>query len=85
MVKKFIEITNQVCLQHVPLRKTSSKHINKVPRDRKILMRRRRKLNLQISNTKTLLERKVKLRQSLIQIEKDILKSHFKSKLYYRD
>ena len=82
MVEKFIEITTLICSQHVPLRKTYNKRKNKVPRDRRILMRRRRKLNLQISNVKTPLERKIKLRQSLVQVEKDILKSHSKSKSY---
>lgn len=80
MTEKFLGISELVCSVHIPKKLLLNKDKKKIPRDRKILMRRRRKLNLQLNDLNISLKRKSSLRKILVQVEKDLLNSHSKSK-----
>ena len=80
MTEKFLGISELVCSVHIPKKLLLNKDKKKIPRDRKILMRRRRKLNLQLDDLNISLKRKSSLRKMLVQVEKDLLNSHSKSK-----
>ena len=80
MAEKFVEISEYVCSIHIPTKLVLNKDKKKIPRDRKILMRRRRKLNIKLSDSKVSLGRKHSIRKMLVQVEKDLLSSHSKSK-----
>ena len=84
MVDKLTEICERVCLNHIPLKKLSSSigGKSKVPRNRKVLMRRRRKLNLQLDKVGISNAKRDRLKKSLVDVEKSILQSHAKSKSY---
>ena len=53
MLDKFLEICTAVSLKYVPIRKIdgSSKSKSQIPRERKNLMRKRRRINLQLRKT----------------------------------
>ena len=79
MAEKFIEVSEKICSSHIPEKSVSSNNKKKIPRDRKILMRRRRKLNAKLCDFNISLQRKASLRKMLVQVEKDLLCSHFNS------
>ena len=71
-----MEIILQVCIKYVPVRKSSMKKAcPKIPRDRKILMRKRRKINEQLQSASSK-QRKEKLERKLINIEISLQLSH---------
>ena len=76
MVDKFVEITEIVCSNHIPTKLVLHKSNRKIPCDRKILIRRRHKLNTKLGDINVILERKKSLRKMLTQLEKDLLNSH---------
>ena len=82
MTEKFVSITDHVCSQFIPFKIISSNSHSKIPRNRKILMRRRRKLNLKLSSINISLERKSAVRKALVQVEKDLLRSYSSSRNY---
>jgi hypothetical protein len=67
-------ITEEITSKHVPLKTLMRKNCPKIPRDRRILMKKRRKLQIQMS--KDISEaRKDKLKKKLIKIEIALQKS----------
>ena len=76
MLEKFTLICEQIALKYVP-KKPSFKFRKSppLPRDRKILMRRRRKITSHL-NTNITSTRRVKLRDELIEIEKKLQLSY---------
>lgn len=76
MTEKFIEVSESICSLHIPVKFVSPGSKQKIPRRRKILMRKRRKLNKQLGKINISEARRSKLRLMLIEVEKSILKSH---------
>ena len=80
MLAVIIDATYNVTKNHVPQKSVNkNKHI--IPRDRRILMRRRARINKRIQNMKSP-SRKEKLLHELISIEKQLQKSRKSSKTY---
>ena len=73
-----------LCSNHVPLKKSATSCVskNKIPRNRKVLMRRRRKLTLQLNKIGNSASNKNKLTKLIAGIEKSIIQSHAKSRSY---
>ena len=83
MVERFVFICEKVCENHIPLKPTSNCNTRKrIPRQRRILMRRRKKLSAQLNKVDISLSRKNKLNKLLVSTEKDITQSHAMSRLY---
>ena len=83
MIDKFMDVCEEVCSYHIPLKPSAKGNARKkIPRDRRILMRRRRKLNSELKRVETSLCRRSKINKMLVGIEKDILKSQSKSRIY---
>ena len=76
-----IETCEAITEAHVPKKKIMSSSKSKVPRDRKILMRRRAKVNKHLRKI-TSPSRLNKLNQELIEIEKQLQKSYTNSSNY---
>ena len=76
---KLLDILYEVCLKYVPSRKTSKKNSTQIPRHRRILMRKRRKLSIQLENT-TSDKRRLKVREKLVKIELLLQASHAEAK-----
>ena len=76
MLQKFLHIIESVCNKYVPLRKSAYKSGQpKIPRDRRILMRKRRKIILKLESSLSPTT-KVKLERKLTNIELALQKSH---------
>ena len=71
MLDKFLEICRAVSLKYVPIRKldSSSKSESQIPRDRKNLMRKRRRINLLLRKTASEARRK-KLKMEATEVDK---------------
>ena len=83
MVKKFVSLCEKVCERHIPLKPTSNSNPRKrIPRERRILMRRRKKLNAQLNKVDVSLSQKEKLKTLLVSTEKQIMQSHAQSRMY---
>ena len=83
MVERFMEICENVCSNHIPLKPSASCNPRKrIPRQRRILMRRRRKLKAQIDKVEISSVRKNKLNQALVGIEREIIQSQAMSRSY---
>lgn len=83
MVKHFIDVVEKVCNDLVPLKPpTASKNKSKIPRNRKLLMRRRRKLNIKLQQPNLSSTKRNSLTNALINIEKTILESLQHSHMY---
>ena len=78
-LQKLLDILIEVCKKYVPVRKTSKKNTTFIPRHRRILMRKRRKITSQYENT-TSNTRIVKLREKLVKIELLLQASHTEAK-----
>ena len=72
---KLIKILTDVLYKHIPARKSVKKIGTKIPRDRRILMRKRRKLTAQLESTSSPTH-KAKIREKLITTELLLQKSH---------
>ena len=75
MLDRFMQILIGICTKHVPVRKSSIKSFSKIPRDRRILMKKRRKLSKQLSSAATKQSRE-KIEQKLVEIEISLQRSH---------
>ena len=82
MLDKFLEVCTAVSLKYVPIRKIdgSSKSKSQIPRERKNLMRKRRRINLQLRKTASEARRK-KLKMEATEVERQLLKSYQKSRM----
>ena len=69
-------------MHHKEQMKSVKKMKNIIPRDRRILMRRRRKLNSKLGLVNTSLKERQSISNELLKIEQDLLKSHACSKNY---
>jgi len=69
----FIEICYNICVKHVPTKLKITKKFNIIPKDRKILMKRRHNIRMKISDTSR--DNNI-YRQKLEEIEKKLLMSH---------
>ena len=80
MLNKLLEICEDIVARYVPTRKRSSTSQKKshIPRDRKNLMRTRRRINIQLSKVSSEARRK-KLIQKARQIERELSKSYQQS------
>ena len=72
---KFMEILTDVCFKYIPLKKSSRKNTTKIPRDRRILMRKRRKLYCRMESCSSKVK-KEKIREKLIKVELLLQTSH---------
>ena len=81
MLRKFQDICFETANKYVPMKhsKSSGKERDHIPRDRKILMRRRRRVNAQLRKT-TSEARRSKLKSERIDIEKKLLQSYRQSR-----
>ena len=71
----------EVCERYIPQRKSQSRTGKpKIPRDRRILMRKRKKINDQLKLSISA-ERKLKLHRKLVNIEISLQESHKSAKL----
>ena len=84
MLDKILEICTAVSLKYVPIQKIdgSSKSKSQIPRQRKNLMRKRRRINLQLRKTASEARRK-KLNMDAAEVERQLLKSYQKSRMDY--
>ena len=82
MLDKFLEICRAVSLKYVPIRNIdgSSKSKSQIPREQKNLMRKRRRINLQLRKTTSEARRK-KLKMEATEVERQLLKSYQKSRM----
>ena len=80
MFKKFVEICIDISTKYVPLRKTrvTSQTKSFIPRDRKNLMRRKRRITAQLKKTTSEARRK-KLKGESVQVERALIKSYQQS------
>ena len=78
-LERMMAALTQICFDHIPARKSSRKCTTKIPRHRRILMRKRRKLFVKLESS-TLENRKSKIRQQLIKIELLLQASHAEMK-----
>ena len=72
---RFLKILADTCFKYIPLKKSSKKCSTKIPRDRRILMRKRRKLSIQMESNSSRVK-KEKIREKLIKIELLLQASH---------
>ena len=80
MVDRILQVSFQTAEQHIPKRKAARK-VGNIPKDRKILMRRRNRLNKRFSRA-TSTRSKEALRAELVDIEKKLQKSRKDSRNY---
>ena len=76
LMKKIVDI----CKANIPLKKSARSGKPKIPRDRRILMRKRKKISVQLEFQLSDARRK-KLQRKLVDIELSLQKSHFASKI----
>ena len=77
MLLKFMEICKSVTAKYVPAKNknASAQRKSHIPRDRKNLMRKRRRINVQLGKTTSEARRK-KLKVEARQVEKELIKSY---------
>ena len=75
MMKTFTQICLHAAQKHVPKRKLKHKNVSKIPRDRKILMRRRSTINKHLAN-KPSDARREKLQKESAEIERKLQASY---------
>ena len=80
MLKKFIDICKEIVIKYTPTRRkrANSNDNGFIPRDRKKLMRKRRRITAQLKKTSSEARQK-KLKEEFIQIERELIKSHQQS------
>ena len=76
---RLLTVLIEICYKHVPARKTARKSSTHIPRHRRILMRKRRKLTEQMETTNSD-ARKAKIRDKLVAIELLLQKSHMEAR-----
>lgn len=80
MLDSLLNVIHRICIKNIPERSPSSrKNKNIIPKDRKILMRRRASINQQIKKT-TNEQRKRALHEKVSAIESQIIVSHEKQR-----
>ena len=67
-LQTLMAVLTQICFDHIPAKKSSRKYTAMIPRHRRILIQKRRKLIIKLEST-TLEDRKSKIRDQLIKIE----------------
>ena len=72
---RLLAILIDISYKYVPVRNSARKRTTHIPRHRRILMRKRRKLTIQMENTLSLTQ-KSKIREKLVTIELLLQKSH---------
>ena len=72
---KFMSILIDVCHKFVPTKRSARKAATQIPRDRRILMRKRRKLHIQMESATTQ-SKQSKIREKLVKVELLLIKSH---------
>ena len=75
MFNKFLKTTLEISRKHVPLRKPKGNKLSKIPKERRIIMRKRRRIQNQMNKT-TSGARKEALMRRLVEIEKQLQRSH---------
>ena len=70
----FVKTIGDICIKHAPLQKSKKTSISSFFKHRKALMRKRRKLKMCFS--KQGVSRRAKIKDQLINIELELLKSH---------
>ena len=77
MLRKFLEICEDIVARNVPAKKrgSTSQRKNHIPRDRRNLMRTRRRTNIQLSKVSCEARRK-KLKQKASQLERELARSY---------
>ena len=70
-----MKTTLEISRKHVPLRKPKGNKLSKIPKERRILMRKRRRIQNQMNKT-TSGARKEALMRRLVEIEKQLQRSH---------
>ena len=78
-LQKLLDILFEICVKHVPVRKTARKNPTFIPRHRRILMRKRRKITIKYEDA-TSQACKAKLREKLVKIELLLQASHTEAK-----
>ena len=76
----FIQSIGDICVNNAPMKKCKSKSISSFFKHRKALMRKRRKLI--IKSKKHGLTRREKIKEQLVDIESELLKSHNDERLH---
>ena len=76
MLQKFYSVILSFVADHVPLRHPPNKTKSKIPRDRRTLMRTRRRINIQLAKSPPA-NRLEALKKRRIDIEKALQKSHY--------
>ena len=79
VAERFIEISVDCAQKYVPEKKKFARKSNFIPRSRRILMARRRRINKRLLHM-TSPSNKLKLKLELVEIEKKLQKSHVKSR-----
>ena len=74
-LEKFMSILIDVCHKYIPTKSSTRKAATQIPRDRRILMRKRRKLHIQMESAATQ-SKQSKIREKLVRVELLLLKSH---------
>ena len=74
-LERLLEVLLEICLIYIPTKKTSKKCSTRIPRHRRILMRKRRKLNLKFEAA-TSDSQKEKIKGKLVKIELLLQTSH---------
>ena len=75
MYERFLDVCSSIAREHVPERIVRETSSSRIPRDRRILMRRRRKVTLQLQKT-TSEEKRNRLKKESIQIEMKLQASY---------
>ena len=83
MAQYLINTVEEVCDKFIPLKSTNDGNKrNKIPRNRRVLMRRRRKLNVKLQKLNQSSETKEKLTKALVDVQKMIIESQECSRRY---
>jgi hypothetical protein len=78
-VDKFNEIIQKICAENLPKRPTHKSKITKIPRERKILMRKRAKLTKKLTSFGPSIQQ-LSIFQKIHAIERELHKSHLNSR-----
>ena len=85
MLSTFLALCGAICEQHIPLKVDADVPKKKIPRQRRILIRKRRKLSKQADSLKISLQRRQHIKKQLIQLEKEIIQSYQSCQQYQEE
>lgn len=85
MLQRFIEVSLSFSMEYVPKRKSFKKSVNIIPKDRRILMRRRNTVNKCLKDANLYEDRRKKLCLELTTIEKALKKSYDEEMSYQEE